>query len=294
MKKPFVIFSKRMERGAVLWCLICVVAIFLPRIEAYLFAPDITYEWSYEEEENCNFHSKQGSLNAGGAPNYKKLWKRCAPSSLSFDDWQALGLSQKQAASLLRYRDKYGLNSLAQMRSIRVLPSALLDKIADSLIFKKTSHVAPKEFAENKEHYEVPQTSKETKIVRLELNKATEAMLVALPGIGHYTAIKILSYRDQLGGFLALEQLFEIKGLPIEAIEKALPYLDIKSTIQKLKLNEVSYERLKRHPYLTWNQANSIIKMRTQKGQFQSIEEIKESVLIDEETYKKLLPYVSL
>lgn len=283
-----------MERGAVLWCLICVVAIFLPRIEAYLFAPEITYEWSYEEEENYNFHSKQGSLNAGGSPNYKKLWKRCAPSSLSIEDWQALGLSQKQAASLLRYRDKYGLNSLAQMRSIRVLPSALLDKIADSLIFKKTSHFAPKEFAANKEHFVAPQTSKETKIERLELNKATEAMLVALPGIGPYTAIKILSYRDQLGGFLALEQLFEIKGLPIEAIEKALPYLDLKSTIQKLKLNEVSYERLKRHPYLTWNQANSIIKMRTQKGQFQSIEEIKESVLIDEETYKKLLPYVSL
>lgn len=296
MKKPFVIFSKRMERGAVLWCLICIVAIFLPRIEDYLFAPDIAYEWSYEEEESFNFDhaQQQRSLNEGVSRFNKKLWKRCAPSSLSIKDWQELGLSPKQAASLLRFRDKYGLNSLTQMRSIRVLPSALLDIIADSLIFEKTNVYTPKEFAGNKEQYVPHQTNKEIKIERLELNKATETMLVALPGIGPYTALKILSYRDQLGGFLDLEQLFEIKGLPNEAIKKALPYLDVHSTIQKLKLNEVSYERLKQHPYLTWNQANSIIKMRTQKGQFQSIEEIKESVLIDEETYKKLLPYVSL
>jgi DNA uptake protein ComE-like DNA-binding protein len=34
--------------------------------------------------------------------------------------------------------------------------------------------------------------------------------------------------------------------------------------------------------------------MRNQKGGFKDLKELKESVLIDEETYKKLLPYVSL
>jgi DNA uptake protein ComE-like DNA-binding protein len=45
---------------------------------------------------------------------------------------------------------------------------------------------------------------------------------------------------------------------------------------------------------LNWNQANSIIKMREQRGRFNSIDEIKESVLIDEETFEKLLPYLTL
>jgi type II secretory pathway component PulK len=34
--------------------------------------------------------------------------------------------------------------------------------------------------------------------------------------------------------------------------------------------------------------------MRKQKGAFKEIKELKESVLIDDDTYKKLLPYVSL
>ena len=80
----------------------------------------------------------------------------------------------------------------------------------------------------------------------------------------------------------------------MEVLENIRPYAQINTTVQKIKINEVSLERLKQHPYLSWNQANSIIKMRTQKGKFNAINELKESVLIDDETYKKLLPYVSL
>jgi DNA uptake protein ComE-like DNA-binding protein len=82
--------------------------------------------------------------------------------------------------------------------------------------------------------------------------------------------------------------------MKLELIDKAQPYLEINKEVERLALNSITYEALKQHPYLTWNQANSIIKMRNQKGGFKEVKELKESVLIDEETYKKLLPYVSL
>ena len=134
----------------------------------------------------------------------------------------------------------------------------------------------------------------EKKIQKLDLNSATADMLVALPGIGQYTAEKIIAYRVRLGGFLQLEQLSEIRGLKPEIIENVIKYLEINKEVKRLALNSISYEVLKQHPYLTWNQANSIIKMRNQKGGFKELKELKESVLIDEETYKKLSPYVSL
>ena len=129
---------------------------------------------------------------------------------------------------------------------------------------------------------------------KLDINLATEAMLVALPGLGAYTASKIIAYRERLGGFLALDQLQEIQGIRPEILQKVLPYLVLEQGVKRMSINEVSYETLKQHPYLTWNQANSIIKMRKQKGAFKEIKELKESVLIDDDTYKKLLPYVSL
>lgn len=295
MKKPFVLFSKRLERGTILWLLVCAFVVFYPRIEAYFFTPQLSYEWTYEEVRQ--FAPQQGFSKGFKNKNqkaYQKLWKTCAPKDLSLSDWQKLGLSTKQATSILRYKDKYGLKSYRQMQSIRVLPSALLAKIKDSLVFDE---VKANKFTTESESPKITSSitvKSDHKIQQLDLNTATEAMLVALPGVGVYTAQKIIAYRERLGGYLHVDQLEEIKGLKIEILEKIRPFFQISTTVQKMKLNEVGLERLKQHPYLSWNQANSIIKMRTQKGKFNAIDELKESVLIDEETYKKLLPYVSL
>lgn len=294
MKNPFVLFSKRMERGTIIWLCICGLLIFIPRIQAYFLEPELSYEWTYvEESKGESIFSDQNNASPSISRRFKQLWHRCAPKSLSSLDWQRLGLSAKQASSLLRYRDKYGFHSLEQMKRIRVLPAALLTLIADSLVFdeqKITSeikNIQPQE----KENSTVKH---EKKIQKLDLNIATIEMLVALPGIGPYTAEKIITYRARLGGFLNVDQLFEIKGLKPEIIEATEQYFEIKREVERLALNTVTYETLKQHPYLTWNQANSIIKMRNQKGGFKELEELRESVLIDAETYKKLLPYVSL
>lgn len=295
MKKPFVFFSKRLERGTLLWLIVCAIVIFIPRIEAYFFNPAFDYEWTYIEEKKYKFEQDDAEgFSPSKKKDYQKLWKACAPENLSHADWQRLGLSPKQAASILRFRDKYGLKSFRQMQSIRVLPGALLEKIKDSLVFDQEKE--SKIIIESKDPRTTSPftTTPDHKIQQLDLNVATEAMLVALPGVGVYTAQKIVAYRERLGGYLHLDQLQEIKGLNIEILEKIRPYFHINTTVHKIKLNEVSLERLKQHPYLSWNQANSIIKMRMQKGKFSAIDELKESVLIDEETYKKLLPYVSL
>lgn len=296
MKKPFVIFSKRMERGTVLWLIICILVIFLPRLQAFFFPTNIAYTWTYEEQQIIENSSFEHSRNNSGFPSgkFQKLWKRCNPESLTNEDWIRLGLSPKQAASLLRYREKYGLNSLQQMQRIRVLPGALLDQIADSLVFAQANEAKTNLHLEAGQEQHQLQVKTERKIEKLDLNSATTAMLVAIPGVGQYTAEKIINYRERLGGFIALSQLNEIKGLTPELLENALKYITIETEAQKMNLNSVSYERLKQHPYLSWNQANSLLKMRAQKGTFHALQEIKESVLIDDETYKKLLPYVSL
>jgi DNA uptake protein ComE-like DNA-binding protein len=62
--------------------------------------------------------------------------------------------------------------------------------------------------------------------------------------------------------------------------------------VQKLRLNTITFEDLYKHPYLSYAQANSIVKMRAQSNGFKNITEIKKSKLIDSKTFDKLFPYL--
>jgi competence protein ComEA len=117
-----------------------------------------------------------------------------------------------------------------------------------------------------------------------------------LPGVGPYIADRIIVYRERLGGFINKEQLMEIKKIDLELFNKLEGQIVIdKEKITKLKINSASAEELKNHPYLNWSIANSIVKMRAQRGgTFKQVEELLESVLIDRELFEKIKPYLSL
>jgi DNA uptake protein ComE-like DNA-binding protein len=129
----------------------------------------------------------------------------------------------------------------------------------------------------------------------LELNTIDSLELISINGIGPFYASQIINYRNKLGGFYKREQLMEIWKMKEETYQILMESLIIDtSTLQKIHLNTVSFEKLKNHPYLSYSQANSIVKMRTQLGRFDSIISIKKSKLINDDTFLRVRPYLSL
>lgn len=100
----------------------------------------------------------------------------------------------------------------------------------------------------------------------LDLNEATAEALERLPGIGPKTAERIVKYREKLGYFVSLDQLREVWGLRAENLEKALPYLQIKTPGRPLSLRTASVEELAQHPYISWKLARTLIRQRQQWG----------------------------
>lgn len=146
-------------------------------------------------------------------------------------------------------------------------------------------------------YYPINQNSNElsqSKLEMVELNSADTTLLKSLKGIGSGFAKRIIKYRDQLGGFVAIDQLMEVYGLSQETYNLNLKRMEVDpNLIKKLNINELSVSELKVHPYIDWNVANSIVQIRNNYGKFAGIEDIKKSVLVDEVLFDKLKPYLS-
>ena len=54
----------------------------------------------------------------------------------------------------------------------------------------------------------------------ININRATEAELVSLNGIGSSKAQAIILYRDMFGGFNTVDELTKVKGIGAKTIEK--------------------------------------------------------------------------
>lgn len=63
---------------------------------------------------------------------------------------------------------------------------------------------------------------------KVNINKATEAELETIPGIGPSTALKIINYRNENGKFKSIEDVKKISGIGDAKYEKMKNYITIK------------------------------------------------------------------
>ncbi len=292
-KDPFYI-SKRNRRGILLLTAILVVLVFIPRIWVYLSSEsDYTVEYVLTKREmalvaDLSGMQKDRPLFAERSRKkqvYKKPDRRFDPNKLTAEGWQKLGLSDRQAAVVLRFTE-HGVYSEAEFRKIFVIPDELYALIKDSLIFPErpvdNSHRSRKEEVET-QHRSV------------EINSANAETLESLKGIGPFFARQIIKRREELGGFLYKEQLLEVWKMDAEKLSVFEQQITIDpQVVKKLNINTADITELKSHPYIDYSVANSIVKMRQQRGAYQSLDDLRESKLIDAELFRKLKPYLTL
>ncbi|EJW97930.1 hypothetical protein EVA_13964 [gut metagenome] len=190
-----------------------------------------------------------------------------------------LGLPGWMAHNILRYRDKggrfrkpadfqkiYGLDKttfetllpyiVIPPEADKHTPSLLLVNASDSLHPKPPEKFAPGTL--------------------VELNSADTTILKKIPGIGSAIARSIVNYRQQLGGFYAIEQLQDIR---LDYNQLRSWFSIDESCIRRIPVNKASVERLQRHPYINFYQAKALVEHRRKKGRLLNL---KPFVLLEE------------
>jgi DNA uptake protein ComE-like DNA-binding protein len=121
-----------------------------------------------------------------------------------------------------------------------------------------------------------PRTEKFEKGVVVELNAADTAILKKIPGIGSSFARRIVGYRNLLGGYYSVTQLSEVYGIDEDRYNAFVPWFTADpSLINKLQVNELSLDSLRRHPYIDYNQAKMLVQLRRQKGKLTGWENLQ-------------------
>lgn len=230
------------------------------------------------------------------------------PNTIDREEWLALGLRERQVDGIERYMSKGGrfrtksdvakLYALTPADYERLKPFILLP---DSLPKKRYEPRAPKKWPERARYTGADERTAwktERKPLRkVEVNTADSLSLVALPGIGPSFAKGILAYRDRLGGYVSMDQLAEVyvlKDKP-DALARMHELLELDTlVVQRIPINSCTVEELAEHPYARWKLAKPLIAYRAQHGPFKTVADIRGCVLIDDEAFRKLAPYLSV
>ena len=256
---------------------------------------------------------KTGKSLSSEAPFSPKKSKislfRFDPNIATQSDWLRLGLSDKQAAAILKYVEKGG--QFRRPEDLKKMYTISPDKYQELYPFVAITSAAPNQSVAThpyetakanpvpsvtKRSYPAfPTTNPTNKLdVIVEINAADSAALDEIRGIGPAFATRILNYRKRIGGFHTKAQLMEVFGLD------SLKYQEIRNqitvdanAIKKININTVTADQLKNHPYLRYKQVNALIQYRKQHGNYANIADLAKVVLIPAETIAQLAPYLT-
>jgi len=201
-----------------------------------------------------------------------------------------LGMDEKLAARIVNYRSKGGI--------FRVKKDLAKIYGMDSVLFLALSAYIdlPERTISGQKENVASLKTKSTSFERFDINLADTAQLIKIYGVGPKLSLRIINYRDKLGGFITMQQLREVYGLDsgvIKNLEKRF-YIAEGFGPKKININQSDQKVIASHPYIKFALANAIATYRFQHGEFRQIEDLKAIVSLDESTFQKIKPYLTV
>jgi competence protein ComEA len=312
--RDYLTFNKRERNGVfVLISIILAMIIYLNISDKFI---------SVEKEDFSVFEKQMDSLNAFMQKNpvnaeekfvsikpkeqikIDRKFERFTfdPNNLPDEKWLKLGLSEKQIRTIKNYESKGGkFRKKEDLKKMYCIKEDLYDSLAPYINIESPSsvfengQVRTSSDLHGKDQIKIAGSSVKAALnMIIELNGADSAMLTTIKGIGAFYAKTIIKYRNSLGGFYSKEQLMEVWKFDQEKFDAIEKYISVDaSKVKKININICESDQL-RGPYVKWNVANAIVNYRKQHGPFKTIDDIKKTDLVDEETLRKIAPYLIL
>lgn len=208
-----------------------------------------------------------------------------------------LGLQHWQIRNIYRYRAKGGVyrkkEDFARLYGLTVKDYRRLEPyIRISSDYQPAATLVAHESHEpheaHKTHEPYPQKIDSTQ--HIVLNTADTTELKRVPGIGSYYAKEIVRYGRWLGGYVSVEQLDEIDQFPTSAKKY---FVVTNPSPQRLNINSLSLQQLRRHPYINYFMAKTIVEHRRLHGRIENLQELSGYRDFTPQIIRRLEPYIA-
>ncbi len=254
--KSFFGISKKEAQGFIILQVILGFVLIVPFFTDFIFpTKDINKSESNVSLDSLVklFEAQSELITAKNEPLHipsLKLPRSFDPNIASKEIFLSTGLKPKLAERIIKFREKGGkFFDKEDLLKIYGLDKNEFEKMVPFLTFQPT--FKPK-LMEKKE----PDV--------FDINKADSASLEKLDGIGPALAIRILKYKNALGGFVSKDQYSEIYGLNDNALAQLNRYTFIGKAFEPEKINLYSaeFKIIAGHPYLGYQAAKCISKLK--------------------------------
>lgn len=250
--------------------LLFIAILILYTLHYLIPSPKADFSLIKKEAEAFRNDTTEG-LAAAGPPT--KLFS-FDPNRATKADLKKLGLSDQVISNLLQYRMKggrfYKPADIGKIYGLSEEQSALLMPFVKIEIEKATFQ-------------------------KVDINTADSLALLGVSGIGPAFSSRILHLRRILGAFVSKEQLKDVYGIDAEKYQAIAPQTVLsRRKINTWNINSADLQELRSNPYLNWKKANAIIQYRITNGSFQQPADLKKIYAIDDSTYRKLAPYITV
>ena len=221
------------------------------------------------------------------------------PNTASLDKLQKLPWPDWVAENLIKYRNKGGrFYDSADLARLYGLEDSLLQQVLPYLKLEpQDSRSSTYNGRKQKDWASKPKPRKPYRyqIEPFELNSAAAEDFMQIRGIGTAYSMRIIRFREKLGGFSSKDQLYEVYGLDSALVDSLLLYTSLepsKAKPRQLDINAASYDSLKAHPYINWRIAKLIVAYREQHGPYDSVGLLKKIKIMRPKNYRKMAPYL--
>ena len=225
------------------------------------------------------------------------------PNSADSATLLSVGLRPWQVRNIMRYRARggryrqkedfaqlYGL-TLEQYRTlepyIRIKPQVM----AADVIKRPKRNYQPRSASTSRSVSSPSPRSASSKLSpgqTVDANTADTTELKRIPGLGSYFARRIISLRRQRQQFQSKEELLSIRNFP----ESALSYITLSHDYPPILINSMTQKELERHPLLNYLQARDIIRLRTNTGRINNLDDLSLLPSFTPQHLKKISSYI--